>query len=498
MIFVDREEELSALEKLLDSVKKGKREIVLIYGLRRVGKTILIQKFLENKNGIFVDCSDFVNGHDFFKGVYLAVSELLGYSYPFEPSELESDILKRYYPLFEGYFREDLDGVKMAFNLVSEVAKEFDYIVVALDEVHGFIENYAKFSSNQSYEISREKILWSIRSSIQNSPNNIMWIFLTSAGFLFEEYGRADRAFLELFKKIEVKPLNRENSKKLAKKLLDLYNVKHEEETIEKIAELSGGIPALIEKITFLTLLEKTRKAEDIAKKVKESLIRGEFDEYFYSHINFIAETTRWSRQTLIKILRTIAEGNTKTKEISKQTNIKQTTLANILNDLRKKQVLDKQNNITYPLLKEWLLSKNLPPHGKPRIDLLHYNLGITLESYIREIFSKINKKIKLKDSDELFYGTTKELEIEPVKKVEGGGEIDLIAHTENKLIIAEIKSGTISERDVKKEKITKIIIAKTGAQPSAIAEAARRNIIILSKKAIKKLAKQTGMPPII
>ena len=51
--FINRKEELKALEKL----KKRKLRSAVIYGRRRVGKTTLIKKFLENKKSLYFLCS---------------------------------------------------------------------------------------------------------------------------------------------------------------------------------------------------------------------------------------------------------------------------------------------------------------------------------------------------------------------------------------------------------------------------------------------------------
>ena len=49
-MFIGREKELNALEKLYVS---NKFEFVVIYGRRRVGKTALINKFLDDKKAIY-------------------------------------------------------------------------------------------------------------------------------------------------------------------------------------------------------------------------------------------------------------------------------------------------------------------------------------------------------------------------------------------------------------------------------------------------------------
>jgi len=48
--FVDRDNELEALNRLLD---KKSAALVLLYGRRRVGKTRLVQEFLRGKRGLY-------------------------------------------------------------------------------------------------------------------------------------------------------------------------------------------------------------------------------------------------------------------------------------------------------------------------------------------------------------------------------------------------------------------------------------------------------------
>ncbi|MFP3169448.1 MAG: ATP-binding protein [Thermoproteus sp.] len=49
-MFVDREEELSFLQRLYES---GRPQLVLLYGRRRVGKTWLVKRFLEGRRGLY-------------------------------------------------------------------------------------------------------------------------------------------------------------------------------------------------------------------------------------------------------------------------------------------------------------------------------------------------------------------------------------------------------------------------------------------------------------
>ena len=55
-LFYDRKKEIKLLEKYRSWRKKGKNIIPLIYGLRRVGKSILVSKFAEKYPSIKIDC----------------------------------------------------------------------------------------------------------------------------------------------------------------------------------------------------------------------------------------------------------------------------------------------------------------------------------------------------------------------------------------------------------------------------------------------------------
>ena len=54
-MFIGRERELNALERLYQS---NKFEFAVIYGRRRVGKTALINKFIDDKNAIYFRDTD--------------------------------------------------------------------------------------------------------------------------------------------------------------------------------------------------------------------------------------------------------------------------------------------------------------------------------------------------------------------------------------------------------------------------------------------------------
>ena len=166
----------------------------------------------------------------------------------------------------------------------------------------------------------------------------------------------------------------------LAKQLLDATKIDYTDEALEKIAELSGGVPKLIELIVGYVIGQQRVTASDVIEAMKGALIRGDFDDFFEAYINFISEYSKWDKTTILRVLKSISEGKSP-KEISKLTKLKYNTVLNILSNLRKMGVLRGKNEIAYPLLREWLLAGKHPPTGRRRIDLLMQSLGITFES---------------------------------------------------------------------------------------------------------------------
>lgn len=132
-------------------------------------------------------------------------------------------------------------------------------------------------------------------------------------------------------------------------------------------------------------------------------------------------------------------------------------------------------------------------------------SLGITYEAYTRELLRSINKKVVI-EGEELFFGTTDKLIIEPIDKVETTNEIDFIAHQKTcQYVIGEIKLGTVTKSDIikllkRKEDLgirAKIVIIARNADPLAIAEATRKKVIIMSHTAINEIARKIGKTPI-
>ena len=170
-IFIDREKELQALTSLLKARLDGANYFVLIYGIRRVGKSRLVDEFLRDKMGFRADCSSMVTGGDFFKVIYSNLKNL-------KDNLRFSDVLKKYEGMYIRPLEDDFEMIKISFDMINECAEKVDYLIVALDEFHSFIENISSLRLRGG-ESAKERLLWLLRDRIQRLQYNVFLIILT-------------------------------------------------------------------------------------------------------------------------------------------------------------------------------------------------------------------------------------------------------------------------------------------------------------------------------
>jgi|GEM_PF-3568713 len=503
-MFVDREKELRALREMYELFLKGHLHGVVVYGLRKVGKTTLIKMFVSEKKGLRFDLS-WVNS---VESLVKLISKTLKITVNVDLSDPVDAIISAL-AILEDYARSS--------------KKKFP---VALDEFHTLIERLP-VKIAKKYGLKRDEvyvdILWKLRALIENSTN-IFWIFVSSIGWMkIKEYLRektkAKGALLGVLEKLEVKPLDLTYAKELALSLMKNKN----EKVAEEIARISGGIPRIVE----ILIRRYNTTEEDPLKLASESIRSGEFDELFESIIRFLAEFSRREFDTLAQVLKAVAEENKTAEAVAKYLNTTRGSAYNILEELTKLGLITKHKtknrieyNIAYPLMKEWLLL-SIPPQ-KDITELLARAFGIAGESYLRELLKQaVGKRIELYEDKEgsIFYGTTRRLilNIEKVYSIKETLEFfnniknaDIIAENNNILVFeAKIRTKGLSPDEItklakklkaiqtktKKKTIGIIALLEGEAKYTAISQAIRNGIIIMSPKAIRILAKKLDYP---
>ncbi len=512
-IFVNRGEELNRLKELYEQCCN--REVncaVLIYGWRRVGKTALIHKFLELVDGIWINCSWISDPRTFLVHVMNIIREKYG-----------NKIMENYAGIFE---EEDKTlMLRRTLELLTKLSHRQDRkLVIVLDEFHLLIEKLAYRIARETRkrkEIVESDILWLLREFLESK--NVFWILATSMGWakiheIFFSEAKKEKPLSGVVIKMQVKPLIREHSIELAMKL----NNGLSREQAEIIYELSGGVPRIIE-----ILAPSVEPKDNPIIRALELTKQGQFDEFFENIIKFIAEVSKRDYTVFVEVLKSMTMRGNTPEAIARGLNMDRVLIYNILEDLRKMDILEKEKvkgrvyyRLKYPLLRAWLELRIEPT--KSIINILASQLGITAESYIRELFEEYLRKgrlLELYDDDRgtFLAGTTKEIKLrikhiytreEIIRRLAGYRNADLILVDENgDELLIEVKATIrpITIKDVKNlaEKsrqlgFKKAVLIQTGIgdiEIGAATEAVRLGIVIITREGTKLLAKKIGMP---
>lgn len=503
-MFIDREYELKNLDEMYSMFLKGHSHGVIVYGFRKVGKTTLVRRFIENKRGIWLDLS-WVNSVESLARIVATT--------------IERDI---------EYNREDpVEAIAEILGSIEFHARENNVrIPAALDEFHILVERLP-IKLSRKYGLRRDEVfvdlLWKLRGIITSSTH-VFWILVSSVGWAkireyLSERQKAKGALLGVLDKLEVKPLSHKDSVLLATTITKDTNG----DVSEEIARLSGGIPRIIE---ILARRYNTTKEKPL-KLATAAIVEGDFDELFDSMIRFLAEFSRRDFDTLLQALKAVAEGNKTPEAAARYLGTTRDSAYNVLEELVKVGLLERKKNkkriiyeLRYPLLREWLLLRIQPQ--KDKTEILARALGITAESYMRELLEQATeKKITIFEDKEgnTFYGTTSKLTLN-IRKVLSKRETErILSATKNADIVAQndttyIIEVKITTRKIPKEEVESLqktvsqlkrkiqgpvrgILAILEGEPTklAIAEAIKHDIVILSPKAIRILAKKLDYP---
>ena len=516
LIFVDREKELEDLRRFYSLSINSAMGGIIVYGWRKVGKSMLIDKFLEEVPGFRINCAWISDPETFGWVVIDKLQRLL------EDDKILSNL--RLSILEKGNLMVLLKKIFDTINIASSAygAK----LVVALDEIHKFLDKIATRiarESKKSKSIVYNDILWMLKDVIEKKE--VFWILMSSVGWvklreILEISKIKENPLLGLLTKYEVRPFNINAAKQLAL----IRNRQIPEPIVRELHRISGGIPILIDIISTMY---------DPSKGLLEQIInivqRGLLDEFFENMMRFVAEVVKRDYVLLIRILKSFRGEYATSEEVAKNAHIDRTSAYILLEELHKCGILEKEKKgklvkfkILYPLITLWLDIRTEPQ--KRIIDVIASRLGITAEYYIQELLKKFEEKelaiwddksgtYLLGTTDQINYKIRKVYTKEETDKLLGHKNADLIIELQNDdylLIEIKAKIKDIEPKDIQKlDEIRKEFERKTGkrthatvilvgtgtATLPAIREAIKREIPIITDQAIKILAKRVGMP---
>ena len=417
-IFVNRTEEIRILEQL---IKTGSR--VLIMGLRGYGKTALITKLKnelsrKGKCIVYLDCN-----------AIFSPTDLVGYLV--EQLKTCNLVDEKTSELILIKSREM--NSKEALENVFKLSEEHEVSSIIFDEISTLIQRISllkpyrglggSISVAQHIKALLNKHSFSV-IFIDTSINSMIDLFMDYSSPLFKEFTH----------KMEIEPLPFTDATILAKRLLELKDVKIDDHIVKKIALYTNGVPIYIRMLTDTITRSITEK--EFEEAFFDQLENGVLNDYF----TVLLEKFTTAEQEVLLVM---SRGKTRYKEIQATTINPAAALESLTKKgiIRRKQVSKKEVHywIKDRLFASWLATRELPRLKKlNRTRIKTFYLGS--EALVREIFRTLKKDVEIENK---LGGKTIIKKPIKVTRYEGAlGEIDLIAITKNETYIGEIYAG--------------------------------------------------------
>ena len=454
MRFINRERELSEFLSYI-----GNNTHILLYGLRGVGKTALLDKLTE----ILVS-RDYsvirINGYDISS--IMDVATIINYRGEINPKLILAEL-----------FRRDGD-------------------VIIIDEFTAFMRVFV----GKTYFPSIEKVAMFIRNAIQRrSKRNGKSIILCSSSIgLVKKL--TSKYFAPLFRELKhyfLGPLSYEDAVKLAEIHCKRYSM--------DVVNLVGGMPFYIIKLC---------QEVNAGFEPKQALERLLLDPHGDLHIFFHALYEKLSPEERY-ILHLISRGINRYSKIRERTirdpypYINKLLSEGIIKKVRK-GVKEAYYYIVDKLFSTWLASREIPSLGKISLDAIIVS-SMGFESAVREMLRELPYELEIMDA------LGRRVVLRPPKQVfryaKHDREIDAVAVYDNGVVVIEahfwgpadinkvnqlIRNAEFVEKDLGLEVIDKILVSYFGFKEKTIEKARTENVKLFSAKELKEIQKRAHM----
>lgn len=290
--FINRNAELSFLNKKYASKNA---EFIIIYGRRRIGKTALLNKFLENRNGIY------------FMGRL----------------ESKEDLLKRFNILLAEFFndsklfRDHLQSWDAIFEYINEKSEK--KLIIILDEFPFIVEKFPEIISIM--QDKWDNLLKNSKSMIILSGSSISMMEKYTLDYNSPLYGRRTGQW----------KVGRMNPK-------ELYSFFPNYSLINILTVYSclDTIPGYLTKFS---------KDKEVWVNITEQLLsKGEF---LYEEVDILLREELRDTSNYMSILASIAGGLTTFNEITLKTNLDKSLISKYISKLETIDIIDKLMPIT-------------------------------------------------------------------------------------------------------------------------------------------------------
>lgn len=334
-MFIGRKKELSKLEECWES---DSQKLVAVYGRRRIGKTILLEEFMKDKDGISFTAFR-GNRNLLFKSITNMICDFFA---PSGPGYAFSD----FNAIFSFIFSRSLER-KFIF-----IIDEFSYLADEFPEVTSLLQYYVDFYKNKG------KMLLILSSSSRSFMENDVF------GSKSPLYGRRDLS-------LKLGPFGIDETKEMLPLLT-------KNEDIFKVWAITGGIPL------YLSLFAPYSNVDDAVKDLF-------FDEtgYFVNEVDLImlTEATRSDKTAVICTL--LANGTNKLSDIAAKAGSYPSLVKSVLENLEKLDIIEKELSISPTkrkpiwkikdsLIRFWYLFRYPLSSYSPSTMMRHYLLHIS------------------------------------------------------------------------------------------------------------------------
>ncbi len=273
----DRQKEL---QELRNAVRDGR--LVLLYGLRRIGKTSLIQVFFEESAKefihVFMDCRSFVrNGRitrSTFDGSFLEnvktalkkekLKDILGTISKISVAGVEFDLSKK---------KSNVDLFSYLDRINEGLQKSGKKMIIALDE-----------AQNLRFYGRGGKDILNLFAHVYDYLGSISLILTGSEVGLLHDFLKSDDPEAPLFgryiNEISLERFQREKSVDFLSKGFNQVGIEIEKDEIEKAVEVLDGIVGYLAMYGFVVYSKKdVPTALEETKKMAQKLVKKEIDE---------------------------------------------------------------------------------------------------------------------------------------------------------------------------------------------------------------------------
>jgi AAA+ ATPase superfamily predicted ATPase len=405
--FINREEELKFLE---EKFRENNKQLIILYGRRRVGKTELIKQFCKNKDYIY-----FLSDR---RGTLLNV--------------------ERFANQVAKHFNDTIPKATNFDDVFEYITKRLNKkkIVIVIDEFSYLVEEDSSIPS--VFQIIWDEI-------IRNK--NVMLILCGSLVSMMENllsyksplYGRRTGQWKLL-------PLRFNDVKKF------FPNYSEEEKVI--VYSILGGVPF------YLNILDNKK---DIYANIKEKILTK--GEVLYEEVEFLLREELRDYSTYLSILEAISRGNNRISEISNFSKIQAKDLPKYLNVLIHLNLVEK----IYPITEKRTTKRTIYKIKDNffdfylrfvypfKIDLEIGNIEKVMKIVKRDLNSFVGKKFEDISKEFLLQMNSKGLLPFKFSEIghwwEKGEEIDIVAFNkgEKKILFCEVKWKDLNIYEIEK-----------------------------------------------